>query len=271
MNDIQLKKEWESFSEKPNEKSKNKLVEHYRILVEKIAASLAKKMNNKVSQEELASHGLDGLYNAIDNFDLKRKNKFETYACLRIRGSMIDGLRTEDWVPRSVRIRHNNLEKARSQLEMKKSEHISESEILKEAGIDEAEYHRNVKKFVPTAIASIDNYVAKSDGDFDDAIKDCNKYLQDNCETSPDATIEKQELIKKLLNNNFTKSEKQIVYYYYFKNMTMKEISKITLMSESRISQIHQKVLKRLKKQIQENVGDFEEVLPGVSKMCLAK
>ena len=93
--------------------------EHYYIYVRKIATNLSKKYNNKVSSEELASYGLTGLYRAIDYYDETRNVKFETYAYSRIRGSMIDGIRSDDWVPRSVRLRQDVIERARFKKEIK--------------------------------------------------------------------------------------------------------------------------------------------------------
>ena len=112
-NTINIDDIWKKYKSGKYPKLKNDIIEYYYDLVDRIAKKVAAKMNYRVSAEELGSHGVDGLYRAIEAYDLSRGIKFETYAYARIHGSMIDGLRTDDWVPRSVRIRHNILEKAK--------------------------------------------------------------------------------------------------------------------------------------------------------------
>ena len=119
MDDIEVKKTWDHFLKKRDKKSQRKLVEHYFGYVKKIATKLSKKFNNKASMEELASHGLTGLYRTIAHYDKKRCVRFETYSYSRIKGAMIDGMRSEDWVPRSVRLRQSAIENAKHKKENK--------------------------------------------------------------------------------------------------------------------------------------------------------
>jgi len=260
MTEQELKIAWESYSEGSNVKTKNKLVEYYYGLVDKIASSYSKKMNNKVSKEELMSHGVSGLYAAIDGFDLSRKIKFETYASLRIKGSMIDGLRSEDWVPRSVRIRNSKIEKTRSKASVMGD--ASEISILEEAGICKSDFYKNVKKYIPTSISSLDNPISMKNGD--EHTVDTNENIK-SYEDVGYENISRLESFKKLLNDNYSILEKKIIYYYYYKSLTMGEIANKLNVSESRVSQVHKKTLKRLKTQIMSNKeiykNEFKEIL----------
>jgi RNA polymerase sigma factor for flagellar operon FliA len=267
MNKIDLQKTWENYQENKDELSKHKLIEHYYELVEKIAKNVNKKMNNKVSKEELSSHGVSGLYRAIEKFDKDRKTKFETYAHRRIHGSMIDGLRSEDWIPRSVRVRKDKLENVIHNLETKIQHKASCSEILQEAGITETEYHKNYNKFNPRALSSIDNYTEDYQENSENNL-DFNKYLESKKTSAPDSKLIRKEFLSKLLGKDFSSLERKIIYYYYYEKLTMREISIRVEMSESRISQIHQDILKRLKIKIELNPKYFEKDIISIISKC---
>jgi|3_EtaG_2_1085321.scaffolds.fasta_scaffold00221_13 RNA polymerase sigma factor for flagellar operon FliA len=258
---------WDVYLKDRDDKSKNKLVEHYFTFVNKIATTLSRKLNGHVSQPELASHGVDGLYKAIENFDVTRGNKFETYAYIRIRGAMLDGLRKEDWVPRSVRIRENSIQKEQDKLQNASGEKASRSDALKELGINELDYNKHPEKFRARSIFSIES-CSNPDIDNNDNKKDFNEYLESHKNSSPDSRIVRMEFLNKLIGRRFTKLEKNIVYLYYYEELTMKEIAKQLKISESRISQIHQSVLKRLKTRIKINPNYFSDNILDIIEKC---
>ena len=258
---------WDVYLKDRDDKSKNKLVAYYFTFVNKIASTLSRKLNNHVSQPELASHGVDGLYKAIENFDVTMGNKFETYAYIRIKGAMLDGLRKEDWVPRSVRIRETTIQKEQDRLQNASGEKTTKSEALKELGINELEYNKHPEKFHARSIFSIE---ASSNPNIDnnDNKKDFNEYLESHKNSSPDSRIVRMEFLNKLIGRRFTKLEKNIVYLYYYEELTMKEIAKQLKISESRISQIHQSVLKRLKTRIKINPNYFSDNILDIIEKC---
>ena len=143
---------WKRLKLEENPKNKlritNQLIEIYYPLVKKIAYKLANRFNWKVSPDDLCSFGIDGLYISIRRFDIDKNIKFESYANLRIRGSMIDGMRREDKIPRSVRINSNLFEKKKIELEIKKKRPVSEIEIFKALGIKEKDYSKTIKKLI---------------------------------------------------------------------------------------------------------------------------
>jgi len=249
-------------------KLKNKLVEIYYPLVKTIAYKLAKKIEWKLSVDELRSFGVDGLYISIRRFDLDKGASFSTYASRRIYGSMIDCMRKEDIIPRSVRINHNKIEKMRVIMESEKGEKVLDNEILEELEINCNEYNANRKKFHPISFTSIEGSTIPKNSFQDEYHQDFNSGLEDGNNSSPDSVIVRKEFFNKLVGNNFTIVEQKIIYYYYYKNLTMDRISEKLKMSESRISQIHKNVLPRLKEKINRNPKYFGKDIYEIIKNC---
>lgn len=235
---------WKRFLKKQNEKDRNILIEHYFPYVQNISMKLSKKMNGKVKAEELASHGIDGLIKALENFDVNREARFETYAYTRIRGAMLDGLRTEDWVPRSVRQRQDKIEGVRKRMRTQLGRQPSDEEVLEELGINNVDYFRNPNKFKAATTPSIDQSNNNVDGDYNKL--DFNKNLISNS-NEPEKNMVRNEFFNKITSDNLDSIEKKIIIYYYYRSLTIKQISSKMDISESRISQIHQKALKKLK------------------------
>ena len=239
---------WERFLKKQNEEDRNILIAHYFSYVQNISKKMSKKMKGKVQAEDLASHGVDGLIKALENFDVNREAKFETYAYARIRGAMLDGLRTEDWVPRSVRQRQDKIEGVRKRLKETLGREPSEEEVLDELGINGTDYFRNPGKFKASSTSSIDTCMSNDvSGDYNKL--DFNDKLVSKTD-DPDNKMARNEFFQKVTDGNLDSIEKKIIIYYYYKNFTIKQISARINISESRISQIHQKALKKLKESL---------------------
>jgi RNA polymerase sigma factor for flagellar operon FliA len=255
----ELKDTWESYHKNKQDENKHKLVEHYYLFVKKIAKTLSQKLNYKVNEDELASYGVDGLYKAIDRFDESRGYKFETYAYSRIKGSMLDALRKDDWVPRCVRIRQNAIETEKNKLESNCGCYVPIDVVLDEMGLDKEDYMKNNAKFCAKTFSSIDT-TSFSDVDDENQL-DFNINLACKTEASPDAAMIRKEFLDKLMGKNFTENERKIIYYYYYESLTMKDIADKLCMSEPRISQIHQNILARLKKRIKVNPSYFGDDL----------
>ncbi len=262
---------WLSFNSEKDEVKKhilkNKLIELYYPLVQKISYRIASNLNWHVSPEELCSMGVDGLYSAIERFSVNEGVDFPAFANLRISGSMVDHIRRNDTIPRSVRAKSNLIENARIKLESQKGRKIYDTEIIEELGIDQKDYLKNTKKYQPINFVSLDGTDVISDKN-NSFKKDFISEMEDKKTQSPEEEILRKEFINKLISKNFTKTEQKIIYYYYYRNLTMEEISDKLKMSESRISQLHSGVIPRLKDKIKRNPEFFgkneEEILINV-------
>ena len=263
MENSEIQSIWESFYSNRDEANRQKLVEHYYPYVQSIAKKLAQKLHNKVSDEELASHGVDGLYRAIESFDLRMKNKFETFAYNRIRGSMIDGIRTESWVPRSVRMNHSKLEDAKHNLISESGRDVSDIEALQKLGYKLSAISKNRKRFYPVSVSSIDAFTDEDS----EQHKDYNDCLTSQNTASPEGRMLRREFLSKLIGKNMNRLERKIIYLYYYEDLTMEEISDKLSMSESRVSQIHEEAMRRLKLRVKLNPKYFEsDVLYRIKK-----
>jgi len=259
MDTIDLPDAWKSYLKDKDSKAKQKLLEYYyNTLVKKIAKGLTKKFKGKIGPDELASYGVDGLYSSLDAFDPSKGVKFETYAYTRIWGSMIDGIREEDWVPRSVRKKQTIIENTKNSMESFLGHKIDETEIVCEAGFDIKEFYKNKHNFFASSVSSIES-TPNTGIDQEDNNKDCNKYLVASDDTNPDILVDKNEFWSKLLGRDFCDRERQIIYFCYREGLTISCISKKMGMSESRISQIHKKALKKIKNRIELNPKFFSK------------
>ena len=244
---------WELFHKNRDEYSRNLLMEHYRNLVKYSADRLHSKLPDKVELDDLISAGIFGLMDAIDAFDPERGVKFETYCSPRIRGSILDELRSMDWVPRLVRARAHQLSKATHSLEVHLGRKPTEKEIANELDMDSEEFTRLQRDANAVSLVSLDTKYGDGDGEKDireiDIIKD---------ERSKNPVIEAQKRdLKSLLTKGLTRAERLIIVLYYYEEMTMKEIGATLDLSESRVSQMHSSIIARLKAQMNTRKKEF--------------
>lgn len=260
---------WKKFQKEKiknkKDKYRQKLVEAYYPLVQKISYRVAQNLQWNLQPEELASFGVDGLYIAIEKFSLDRGVDFPTYANRRIGGSMLDNVRKNDFVPRSVRLNYSRIDKKRQELETLKGRRVTEYEIIEQLGINQQEYLANSKKYSPLSFISLEGSDITDSSKSEDFKQDCIADLVDRSSSTPDSNLIRKEFINKLISKNFSPFEQKIIYYYYYENLTMGEIGKKINTSESRISQIHMDIIKRLRDKIERNpefFGDnIEEML----------
>ena len=239
------------------DKIRSQIVEIYYPLVQKISYKVAKNLQWKVLPEELSSFGLDGLYIAIEKYSIDRGVDFPAYANRRIGGSMIDGIRREDLIPRSVRMNSTLIDKTRQEIESKECRKVTEFEIIEELGIDQKEYLKNTKKYSPLNFVSLEGSDISNSDKQVDFNQDFLTDLADKRTSSPDSKIVRKEFLNKLISKNFSPFEQKIIYYYYYKDFTMSEIGEKLGTSESRISQIHSDLLDRMKEKIERNPDFF--------------
>lgn len=266
---------WKKFNKEKNKKKKeeikNKLVEIYYPLVQKISFKVAENLSWKVSPEELSSFGVDGLYVAIDRFSPYRGVDFPSYANRRIGGSMIDGIRKQDNIPRSVRIKSNLIEKIKTELETKKGGIVSDMEVIEELGISIKDFLKNKKKYRPISFISLQGSDICSQDKHENFKQDSLENIKDHRAKTPDQSLLKKEFLNKLISKSFSPIEQKIIYMYYYDDLTMGEISEKINISESRVSQIHAEVLPRLKDKIKRNPRFFEENIREYKKSEIGK
>jgi len=268
---IKYLKLWEKFHKEKiklkKDKIRQEIVEIYYPLVQKISYKVAKNLQWKVSPEELSSFGVDGLYIAIDKFSIDRGVDFPAYANRRIGGSMIDGIRREDLIPRSVRINCSLFDKIRQNIESNEGRKVSEYEIIEELGIKQKDYLKNIKKYSPLNFMSLEGSNIENNKQ-DDFNQDYLTDLTDKKTSTPDSKIIRKEFLNKLISKDFSPFEQKVIYYYYYKNFTMGEIGEKLGTSESRISQIHSELLERLKEKIERNPEFFNNNVKSYIKKC---
>jgi RNA polymerase sigma factor for flagellar operon FliA len=244
---------WEQFHKTRDDHYRNLLMEHYRDLVKYCAERLHSKLPDKVELDDLISAGIFGLMDAIDAFDPTRGVKFETYCAPRIRGSILDELRSMDWVPRLVRARAHQLAKATHSLEMHLGRKPDEQEIAEELEMDMEEFSRLLRDANAASLVSLNTKCGDDESEKDvreiDVIKD---------QRSQDPVLEAQKRdLKNLLTKGLTRAERLIIVLYYYEEMTMKEIGATLDLSESRVSQMHSSIVARLKAQMNTRKKEF--------------
>lgn len=236
---------WSKYFEDKTTYNKNNLINYYYSFLENIAKKVYVRIQYKMGLDELMSYGVTGLYDAIESYDLSKNVKFELFAKQRVWGSIIDGLRKQDWVPRSVRQNNKKLKETQYQQEIKLGQQIDENSIIEylEKGNDDIPFEILIGKYKPKSIVSFEN---ATDNSGDSVTNDCNRFLTDYKNYTADKTIEKKEIIKEYFGD-LNNVEKSIIAMYYFGNYKMKEIAEIVNLSESRVSQLHKDLLKRAK------------------------
>ena len=244
---------WEQFHKKRDDYFRNLLIEHYRNLVRYCAERLHSKLPDKVELDDLVSSGNFGLMDAIDAFDPERGVKFETYCSPRIRGSILDELRSMDWVPRLVRARAHQLGKATHSLEIHLGRKPTEKEIAKELDMNPEEFNRLQRDANAASLVSLDNKYGDGDGEKD--IREID-IIKDKRSKNPVIEAQKRDL-KSLLTKGLTRAERLIIVLYYYEEMTMKEIGATLDLSESRVSQMHSSIIARLKAQMTTRKKEF--------------
>ncbi|MHC4552897.1 MAG: FliA/WhiG family RNA polymerase sigma factor [Planctomycetota bacterium] len=243
---IDIKQVWNEFFETHSEECRNLLMENYLHLVKYTADRIWAKLPDKVELDDLIQAGIFGLMDAIDAFDPERGVKFETYCSPRIRGSILDELRSMDWVPRLVRARAHQLDRAMQTLEAQLGRIPTEKELASEMELNKVEFHRLQRDANAIGLISLNNKFNDSDGDKD--IREID-VIQDQKSKNPVTEAQKHDL-KNLVSKGLTRAEKLIILLYYYEEMTMKEIGATLDLSESRVSQMHSSIVARLKAQM---------------------
>ena len=250
---VDIKQAWEQLHRTHRDEFRNILMEHYTYLVKYAAERLYSKLPDKVELDDLISAGIFGLMDAIDAYDPGRGVKFETYCSPRIKGSILDELRSMDWVPRLVRARAHQLTRVMQSLETHLGRKPTEKETARELDMDMEEFNRLRRDANAVSVVSLDTRY--SDGDSDKDVREID-VIKDGKSQDPLTEAQKRDL-KSLLTKGFTRAEQLIVVLYYYEEMTMKEIGATLDLSESRVSQMHSSIIQRLKAQMNSRRKEF--------------
>jgi len=242
---------WDEFKATASPEARERLILHYAPLVKYVASRVATGLPASVEQADLVSYGMFGLIDALEKFEPARGNKFETYAIPRIKGAIIDELRAMDWVPRSVRFKAREIEKAVADLESMLKRAPSEREVAERLGVSISELHDVVNQISFVSVLALDELLSVgSDRGEQVSLLDT---LADKG-TDPTLGVEGQETRALLAGaiNSLSEREKIVVTLYYFEGLTLAEIGDILGVTESRVCQIHTKAVNQLRLQLVE-------------------
>ena len=240
---------WEQYKVAGSSSARDRLILHYSPLVKYVAGRVAVGLPANIEQADLISYGIFGLIDAIDKFDRARNIKFETYAISRIRGAIIDELRAIDWVPRSVRFKAREVEKAYAALENKLKRPPSDAEIAGELGVSGDELNTIYTQLSSVSLLALDE-MGSSEGEGDRlSLIDT---LEDTKTASPMEAFESEEMRGILVDsiNDLPEREKRVITFYYFAGLTLAEIGRVLGVTESRVCQIHTKAVLALRGKI---------------------
>jgi RNA polymerase sigma factor for flagellar operon FliA len=246
---------WTEYKKNKTEPLRNTLMENYLHLVRYNAERIHVKLPDEVELDDLMSAGVFGLMDAINAFDIARGVKFETYCAPRIRGAILDELRSMDWVPRLVRSRAHKLEGATKQLEVELGRQPSNEEIAKRLHVSMAEFDKMAKDASAVGVVSLSRKWFETDSNKD--VREID-VLEDKRGADPVREIQRKDL-KELITKGLSRAERLIIILYYFEEMTMKEIGATLDLSESRVSQMHSSILARLKAQMADRRKEFQQ------------
>jgi RNA polymerase sigma factor for flagellar operon FliA len=247
---IELKDLWRRYKASGDERARERLVVAYSPLVKYVAGRMSSGLPAHVEEADLISYGLTGLISAIERFDLSREIKFETYAITRIRGAIIDELRTLDWVPRSVRARAREIERANMKLEARFQRAPTDEEMSSELSMTLEEFHDALLSISNSTIVALDELwnVSDSTGDSVSLLD----TLPDRGALDPQAVVDQSELRDRIADAiaALPEREKLVVALYYYENLTLREIGEVLGVTESRVSQLHTKAVLRLRSKL---------------------
>src|SRR3989339_178425 len=239
---------------------KDKIIVEYAPLIKYIAQKIASRLPANIALDDLISCGVIGLMDAIEKFDPSRDNKFKTYAEFRIRGAILDELRAQDWVPRSIREKAKLVERTYSKLEASLGRPATDEEMCEELHISQEEFHDLLNKAKSISLLNIDDSATFNRGD-----KKLIAGVMESSKTSnPFVAVSHSDIREKIKEGIKALPEKQrlVLSLYYYEDLNLKEIGQVLDVTESRVSQLHTQALIKLKTKLR-NLVDYQEDMAG--------
>lgn len=240
---------WKEFGEKRDQELRDRLVLHYAPLVKYVAGRVGTGLPSHVEVSDLIQSGIFGLVDAIEKFEPERGLKFETYAMQRIRGAILDDLRAQDWVPRSVRSRARDVERALERLEAKLQRTATDAELAEELGLSLDELRELFAQLQMTSVVALDDLIGA--GPMQASLAET---LPDDRAEDPVATLVDRDSRRQLAEavERLSERDRVVVTLYYFENLTLAEIGKVLGVTESRVCQLHTRAVLRLRAKLTE-------------------
>ena len=237
---------WQEYRSTGDQHVRDRLILTYAPLVKFVAGRVGASLPAHVDEQDLVSYGLLGLIGAIERYDPDREIKFETFAMARIRGAIIDELRSLDWVPRSVRTRARQIERAIQVLERELMRAPTDDEIAQKLGVSPDELEESLREISRTSVAALDELWSPTGGGDQIALIDT---IEDETGPDPEFSLEQTEIREALAEaiSGLPEREKLVVTLYYYEELTLREIGEVLGVTESRVSQLHTKAILRLK------------------------
>lgn len=241
---------WEDYGKNKTSWGREQIIIEYAGLVKVVAGRLSMYLGYNVEYDDLVGYGMFGLIDAVDKFDYLKGVKFETYASFRIRGAILDEIRKMDWVPRTLRQKQKKIDAAFSKIEAVQGRIATDEEVANELEISVKEYEQWLSQTNVSNLFSLDEYLEQG------SESKVESSLSSEYDT-PEVIVEKQEMKETLMKalETLTEKEKKVILLYYYEELTLKEISNILEVSESRISQLHTKALQKMKGKLGNNAG----------------
>ena len=249
MDEKERQKLWDAYKENKTRELRDLLITEYIFVVKYVAGRLSMYLGNTVEYNDLVSDGIFGLIDAIEKYDISKGVKFETYASLRVRGSILDHIRKLDWVPRSLRQKQKKIDEAIRKIEKETGKEPRNHDIAKELNISIDEYYNWCTQTSLINLISLDDYT-------NSGLEAFVQPVHKSCFEHPEELIDRQET-KKILSeviDKLNEKEKKVIALYYYEELTLREISYILGVSESRVSQIHSKAITKIRQKIDKNI-----------------
>ena len=246
---------WREYARSNSNELREKLILEYAPLVKVVAGRLSMYLGNNVEYDDLVSYGIFGLIDAIDKFDCTKLVKFETYASLRIRGAILDQIRKMYCIPITIRQKKKRIDAASKDIEATLGRNATQEEIAEKLGISDDEYTDWQTQMKVTNLVSLDEYMEQGSDVANGKTTSCHFAM-------PEEVLEENEL-KQVLAQTLellTEKERKVIELYYYEELTLKEISSILEVSESRVSQLHTKALQKMKVKMGRYIGILTDI-----------
>ena len=248
---------WRKYKKTKSPELREEIIRKYLYLVKYVAGRVAINLPSNVEFGDLVSYGILGLFDAIEKYDVEQGNKFETYAVSRVRGSIMDELRKLDWAPRLLRKKAREVEKKTKELEEELGRMVTDEELASALGISVTQLNKLYSELSATSFLSLDEVWENEDGN-----KSVSRLqvVEDNAVTNQFQHLEIKEakdIIAKVLEQ-LPEKERLVMVLYYYENLTLREIGQVLSVTESRVCQIHTKVILKLKNLVKKATGGVE-------------
>ena len=253
MDEAYKNKLWNEYAATKSSEVREQLILEYAPLVKLVAGRLSMYLGYNVEYDDLVSYGIFGLIDAIDKFDSMKEVKFETYASLRIRGSILDQIRKMDWIPRTIRQKQKKIDAAMKEIETTTGRAATDEEIAQKLEISTDDFADWQSQMKITGVVSLNEFMESG------SEIPAEQHNQHRFE-EPEEVIEKEEL-REVLGQALellTEKEKKVILLYYYEDLTRKEISNVLEVSESRVSQLHTRALQKMKVRMGNYMGVFK-------------